>query len=226
MKKMKIYKKIAVLLAASSLSLQTIGCADNNEVTFEESIVQDADSKVLDKIDSWMNDTDNILNNDNIDKMNQKIEDVLVSATDFVIFGGSITLDDGTEITLEDCSDEVKEKVQSSYSIMVAKIEEKCPGMTTKVSEYFNTAKEFTKDTAISAKEYMGEKISEFIEKGYQSGYYDEGTYNFMKEFKEGIGPQLKEDFNNGKETINDIYNSGKEVWEKYMEEREKEKIK
>lgn len=226
MGKMKIYKKLAILLAVSSLSLQTVGCADNNEVTFEESSVQDADSKVLDKIDSWMRDTDNILNYENLDKMNQKIEDVLVSATDFVIFGGTITLDDGTEITLEDCSDEVKEKVQSSYSVMIAKIEEKYPGMTTKVGEYFNTAKEFTKDTAMDAKEYMGEKINEFIEKGYQNGYYNEETYSFMKKFKEGIGPQLKEDFNNGKDTIKDIYNMGKDAWNKYMEEREKVKTK
>lgn len=226
MRKTKIYKKIAIILAVSSLSLQTVGCADNKEVVLEESSVQDKDSQVLDKIDSWLSDTDNILNYENIDKMNQKIEDVLVNATDFVIFGGSIKLEDGTEITLEDCSDEVKEKVQSSYGIMVAKIEEKCPGMTTKVGEYFNSAKEFTKNSAINAKEYMGEKISEFIDNGYQNGYYNEDTYNFMKEFKEGIGPQLKEDFNNGKDTIKDLYNKGKETWNEYMEEREKVKTK
>lgn len=72
----------------------------------------------------------------------------------------------------------------------------------------------------------MGEKISEFIDNGYQNGYYNEDTYNFMKEFKEGIGPQLKEDFNNGKDTIKDLYNKGKETWNEYMEEREKVKTK
>lgn len=239
MKKAKFYKRILVLLAAGTFSLQTIGCSsdttkeviienndETNKKTDTETSSESNDKSVLEKVDEWMSDTNNIINYEKMDNINSFIQEKLITMTDFVVFGGTITLDNGEEVTLKDCSKEVINKVESIYSLMIAKIEEKYPGTTSKIGDYFNSAKNFTKEKSKDAKEYLGDKIDEYIDSGYKNGYYDESTYDFMKKFKEGIGPQLKEDFNNGKETIKDLYNKGKDAWNDYLDEREAVKTK
>lgn len=239
MKNAKVYKRLLVLLAAGTFSLQTVGCTSdtkeeiimenndksNSEIDNEISS-ENKDKEVLKKIDEWMSDTNNILNYEKMDNLNNTIEEALIKMTDFVVFGGTITLDSGEEVTLKDCSKEVASKIESVYSLIMAKVEEKFPGTISKLGDYFNEVKDFTKDKSKDVKEYLGDKIDEYIESGYQNGYYDESTYDFMKKFKEGIGPQLKEDFNNGKETIKDLYNKGKDAWNNYLEERQATKTK
>lgn len=256
MKKIKIYKKLLILLAAGTLSFQTVGCGDtkeeiilenniddekDNEITNEdnnntetnnkdaqnnEMTTEEKNMEVLKKVDEWMSDTNNIINYEKMDNLNKSIEESLIKMTDFVVFGGTITLDNGEEITLKECSQETISKVESVYSLIIAKVEEKFPGTTSKLGDYFNRTKEFTKEKAKDAKEYLGDKMDEYIDSGYKNGYYDESTYDFMKQFKKGIGPQIKEDWNQGKDTIKDLYSKGKNAWNNYLNERENIKTK
>lgn len=259
MSKIKLYRAAAIGLTVSMIPMNLAGCSGNNKVEdvqieseeknddwvkereeLTEKQEKEREENSIDEeevnafFENWGHEMDQLISEENWEKVKDKVATSFITMTDFLLFDGTITYKEGKTITKKELTDSCKEKAEYVYTTTLAKVEEKHPGFTDSFTTKYETTKNFVSEKAHNGKEYVKEKIAGFGEKIIQSSENSEILTDVQKRRLEGfvteLGPQIqstleegKELFYKGKDWAKDKYQSWRDNRQTEESEEEKE---
>lgn len=238
MKNIRIYKKGLLIGMSAMVILPSItGCSGDVEVTNtetesvketpdwvkermpytkeeEEITKEDMEKAAIDAFESWSSDIEESFSKLNDSTMvvsaKEAIATNFIHMTDFLFYGGEIQYGNGKVVTLSALTDTAKKKIELIYSIVDSKIESYWPNYKEEIEEKWQLGKGYVADKANTLKLYLLEKASEHMT---EEEYAKAGEYWDL--FKE----QTKSDYENGKEFLKNLWDSGTEYTdEKYQQ--------
>lgn len=242
MKNIRIYKKGLLIGMSAMVILPNIsGCSGDVEVTNTETestqntpdwvkermqhtqegeaeiTKEEIEKAATDAFEAWANDIEvsfqKLNDSTMVENAKESIAKNFMNMTDFLFYDGEIVCKNGKTVTLSALSETAKKKIELIYSTIDSKIESYWPNYKEETEEKWNLGKGYISDKANTLKLYLLEKASEHM---------TEEEYEKVGEYWDLFKAQTKSDYENGKEVLKNLWDSGtKYADEKYQQFKE-----